>query len=122
VAGNPDHKKVSDRTLQRRTWPLAEPAALKEQCARLAQEQGYGRISENASEIVPAAYQGRVKDLFVASDQATLTLRIHEAAEAGDEGLLDFATRQAPLHGGAVYTLTRENMPGAALLAGTYCY
>jgi hypothetical protein len=133
VAGNPDRQRVSARMLHSRAWPLVEAWVLKEQdlaFARFVQEQGSELISENASEIIPAACQGRVKDLFVASnqelwgtyDQATMTLNIHEVARASDEDLLDLAARQTLLHGGAVYALTRANMPAAALLASCYRY
>lgn len=133
IAGNPDRKQMTDRMLHRRAWPLVEPVALqaqREALARFEEEKGSSRSSDNVGEIVPAACQGRMKDLFVASDrelwgtydQAVPALSIHESAEPGDEDLLDLAARQTLLHDGAVYTLTQEKMPGQRLLAATYRY
>lgn len=133
VAGNPDSKQTSARMLHTQAWPLVEPVALKEQSTaldRFEEMRGSERASDNVSEVVPAACEGCVQDLFVASDrelwgtydQARPALSIHESAEAGDEDLLDLAARQTLLHGGAVYALSREKMPGAGLLAATYRY
>lgn len=133
VAGNPDRKQVSSETLHRRAWPLVEPSVLKGQQETLAQfdkERGTDRVSENVSEVVPAAFEGRVRDLLVAIDQdqwgtydpVTYTVSIHESAEMADEDLLDLAARQTLLHGGAVYALAQDTMPRHALLAAVYRY
>ena len=133
IPGNPDRQKVRDEILLERAWPLVESSVLHEQQEALAQfEEGKGtdRASNNVSEIVPAAYDGRVKDLFLAIDQeqwgsyepAAYTMHMHELAEASDEDLLDLAARQTLLHSGSIYALTQENMPGRSLLAAVYRY
>jgi len=133
VAGNADRKQATARMLQRRVWPLVESLVMKEQgtaLARFEEEKGSKHTSDTVSEVVPAACEGRIKDLFVASDrevwgvydQTTPLLKIHDSVQAGDEDLLDLAARQTLLHGGAVYTLVQAKMPGAGLLAATYRY
>lgn len=133
VPGNPDRKQVTDEMLRKRAWPLVEASVLKEQQEALAQfEEGKGtdRASDNVSEIVPAAFEGRVKDLFVAIDQeqwgaydpSTYTMSMHEVTEGGNEELLDLAARQTLLHGGMVYALEQEKMPDKGLLAAVYRY
>jgi hypothetical protein len=133
VAGNADRKQATARMLQRRAWPLVESLAMKEQgtaLARFEEERGSKRTSDSISEVIPAACEGRIKDLFIASDrelwgaydQSSPFLKLHDSVQAGDEDLLDLAARQTLLHGGAVYTLARAKMPGAGLLAATYRY
>lgn len=82
------------------------------------------------SEILPAAYYGRVESLFVAIDQeqwgsfdaATNTLQLRQEAEPGDVDLLDVAATQTFLHGGAVYALNWTEVPGEALAAAVFRY
>jgi hypothetical protein len=133
VQGNPDRVKVSNETLCKQAWPLVEPVLRNEQQASLAQfeeNKGTDRASSNLSELVPAAFYGRIDRLFVALDQEqwgsfeqnTSTLHLHEKAEPGDEELLDLVATQTLLHGGTVYTLEQEQMPDRAMLAALYRY
>ena len=131
VAGNPDKLKAD--TLREKAWTLVEPAVLQAQQAAAARYQELAsteRASSNSSEIVPAAYYGRVESLFVAVDQeqwgsfdpATETLQIHEQVESSDEDLLDLAATQTLLHGGAVYAVEQAQMPAQAPLAAVFRY
>ena len=133
VPGNPDKLKVSDETLCEQAWPIVEPYVLKERQDALAQFEEYkdtDRASSNVSDIVPAAYYGRIDSLFIAIDQeqwgtfdpTTSTIHLHETAEPGDEDLLDLAATQTILHGGAVYAAERRIMPDKTLLAALYRY
>lgn len=87
-----------------------------------------GRASNDVREIVPAAYDGRIESLFVASDQeqwgtfdpVTRTMHVHRIAKFRDEDVLDLAATQTLLHGGSVYALEREHMPDAALIAAVF--
>ena len=87
-----------------------------------------GRASTDVREVIPAAYDGRIESLFVASDQeqwgtfdpVTCSMHVHRMAKFRDEDLLDLAAAQTLLHGGAVYALEREHMPDTALIAAVF--
>jgi len=131
VAGNPD--KLKAETLREKAWAIVRPVVLQEQqkaAARYLELASSERASSNSSEIVPAAFYGRVECLFVAVDQelwgsfdpATETLQIHQQAEPDDEDLLDLAATQTLLHGGAVYAVEQTQMPAQAPLAAVFRY
>ena len=131
ITGNPDRLKAE--TLREQAWAVVEPAVLQAQQEAAAQYREFAsteRASSNSSEIVPAAYYGRVASLFVAVDQeqwgtfdpATDTLKIHQQAEPGDEDLLDLAASQTILHGGSVYAVEQAQMPAEAPLAAVFRY
>jgi hypothetical protein len=131
VTGNPD--KLRAETLHEKAWVIVEPYLLKARQEAAAQYEDYAdteRASSNSSEVVPAAYYGRVASLFVAVDReqwgafdpATNTLVIHQQAEPGDEDLLDLAATQTLLHDGSVYAVEQAQMPGEALLAAMFRY
>jgi len=131
IAGNPD--KLRAETLREKAWAVVEPAVLQAQQEAAAQYRDLAsteRASSNSSELVPAAYYGRVASLFLALDQeqwgtfdpATGTLQIHQQAEPGDEDLLDLAATQTLLHGGLVYAIEQAQMPAEAPLAAVFRY
>jgi len=131
IAGNPDRLKAEP--LREKAWAVVEPAVLQAQQEAAAQYRDFAsteRASSNSSEIVPAAYYGRVASLFVSVDQeqwgtfdpATATLQIHQQAEPGDEDLLDLAATQTLLHGGSVYAVEQAQMPAEAPLAAVFRY
>ncbi len=86
------------------------------------------RASNDIREVMPAAYDGRIESLFVASDQeqwgtfdpVTRTMHVHRVAKFRDEDLLDLAATQTLLHGGSVYAVEREHMPDATLIAAVF--
>jgi len=131
ITGNPERLKAE--TLRKKAWGIVEPAVLQAQQAAAAQYVELAnteRASSNTSEIVPAAYYGRVASLFVAVDQAqwgtfdaaTETLQIHQQEETGDEDLLDLAAIQTLLHGVSVYAVEQAQMPVGASLAAVFRY
>lgn len=131
IAGNPD--KLRAETLHEKAWATVEPYLLKARQEAATQYEDYAdteRASSNSSEIVPAAYYGRIASLFVAVDReqwgafdpATNTLLIHQQAELGDEDLLDLTAAQTLLHDGSVYAVEQAQMPGKALLAAVFRY
>jgi hypothetical protein len=131
IAGNPD--KLKAETLLRKAWAVVEPYVLRERQEATAQYRELAsteRTSRNTSEIVPAAYYGRVASLFVVRDQeqwgtfdpATNTLQIHEQAQPGDEDLLDLASTQTLLHGGVVYAAEQTGIPDDAPLSAVFRY
>ncbi len=131
MPGNPD--KLKAETLREKAWAVVEASVLQAQQKAAAQFRDLAsteRTSSNTSEIVPAAYYGRVASLFVAFDQeqwgtfdpAIDTLKIHQQAEPGDEDLLDLAATQTLLHGGSVYAVIQPLMPAEAPLAAVFRY
>ena len=131
LASNPEKLKAD--TLPEEAWPLVEPVVLQarqEAAAHYRERVSTERASSKSSEIVPAAYNGRVESLFVAVDQqswggfdpATGRLQIHEQAEPGDEDLLDQAATQTLLHGGAAYAVEQAQMPAETPLAAVFRY
>jgi len=131
IAGNPD--KLQAEALREKAWAVVEPVILQarqEAAAQYTDLASTERASSNTSEIVPAAYYGRVASLFVARDReqwgtfdlATGRLQVHEQAQPGDGDLLDLAATQTLLHGGAVYAVEQTDMPDAAPLAAVFRY
>jgi hypothetical protein len=131
IEGNPE--LLSAEALHAQAWAVVEPSVLKEQQAALAayQEQKQtDRATSNISQVVPAAYYGRVTDLFVALDDeqwgrfdpATYAIEIHKEPREDDDDLLDVAATQTALHGGSVYALERAYMPDQTLVAALFRY
>lgn len=129
IVGNPD--KMNAQTLLQQAWPLVEPYVLKTQYEALERYQANTHAdwtSANSSEIVPAAYYGKVSDLFVALDlelwgtfeSNTHTVQVHQKRVWGDDDLLELAARQTLLHGGHVYGMKQQEMPEQTLLAAIF--
>jgi hypothetical protein len=131
IVGNPD--KLKAQTLREQAWALVEPYLLQEQQHAAVHYRDLARTfrtSRNISEIVPAAYYGRVASLFVSRDQeqwgtfdpATGALQVHEQAQPGDKDLLDLAATQTLLHDGAIYAVELAKMPDEVPLAAVFRY
>jgi hypothetical protein len=131
LPGNPEG--VRPEELRDRAVRLLEPYFLEAQRAaaeRYRQLLGTGLASSNLTEVVPSAYLGRVDSLFVAvgvqqwgsHDPSTHTVQLHDAAEPGDDDLLDLAAVQTLLHGGAVYAVGAEDVPDDAPVAALFRY
>jgi Bacterial archaeo-eukaryotic release factor family 3 len=131
VKGNPDELRAEE--LHARAWPLVEPhfrQTREEAVARYHQLAGTERVSEDVKAILPAASQGRVETLFVATGiqqwgsvaPETHAVHPHDAAEPGDEDLLDRAAVAALLSGGTVYAVEPDRVPGGGRAAAVFRY
>ncbi len=131
VTGNPD--KLSPETLHKEAWAVVQPyfqKAQEESAAQYKDNVGTALTSNDIREILPAAYYGRVSSLFVAIDQelwgtfdpASNTMHVHKEVRFKDDDLLDEATTQTLLHGGAVYAQPRTEVPGQGFLAAVFRY
>ncbi len=133
VAGNPED--LSEQELHQRAWAIVEPLFMQAQAeaaAEYAQLAGSGdaRASNQLGEVVPAAYHGRVKTLFVPVDVQQWgrfdpeagAVALHADAERGDEDLLDFAAIHSLLNSGTVYAVALEEMPGGGTVAAVFRY
>ena len=133
IEGNPE--ELSAEVLQQCAWEIVHPLFAKAQKEAAMQYQRLSNVnSEQASDdlgkIVPAAYGGQVKTLFVAIgvqrwgmfDPQSSMVRLHEEAKPGDGDLLDFAAVQTFLNGGTAYALEPGNMPGDFPIAAIFRY
>ncbi|MBD1938481.1 hypothetical protein [Microcoleus sp. FACHB-68] len=132
ITGNPEHLKPEE--LQEQALPIVEPIFLQAQQEAMERYQELAAITEKTStdlkEAVPAAYYGRVEELFVAVgvqqwgtfNRDTNTIEIHQEAEVGDDDLLNSAAIQTILNGGTVYAVEPEKVPAEAPLAAVFRY
>jgi hypothetical protein len=130
VEGNPE--QLSSDELHTRAWPLAEPLLDRDRAvAADVFLAGSSPTSSSLPEILPAAGSGRVATLFVASnaqqwgtfDPAHQHLDLHDSRQPGDRDLLDSAAVDTLSHGGTVFAVARDDVPGdGSLLAATLRY
>lgn len=133
IKGNPD--LLSADELHKSAWDIIVPlfqAAQAEAVAQYQQLAGQAseRVADTVEKIVPAASDGRVETLFVATgvqqwgvfNPATNQIELHSRQEAGDEPLLDLAAVQTYLKGGVVYAVGPEEVPGGASAAAVLRY
>jgi len=120
VPGNPDG--LSAQTLHDKAWEIVQPYFAQKQdeaSARLRQYAGTGLASGDLREIVPAAIQGRVETLFVATGQqfwgilnpAGDRVAFQEKAVAGSEDLLNRIAVETVMQGGQVYAVEPSQVP-----------
>lgn len=133
LPGNPE--ELSDKTLHARAWELLKPFFQKEQeeaAALYRQEAGRqsGRASGDIKEILPAAYSGRVEQLFVLDraetwgqyDLANNRVEIHPERTLESEDLLNTAALYVFQNDGAVYVVGEDEMPDASPVAAVFRY
>jgi hypothetical protein len=126
-------ENLKPEELKLQAWEIVEPLFLQEQQSAIDHYKeltATGLTSTDIKEAVPAAYYGRVEQLFVAVgvqqwgsfDPNNNTIDLHCEAELGDEDLLDSAAIQTILNGGTVYAVEPGNVPDEALLAAVFRY
>ncbi|HEX2055068.1 MAG TPA: hypothetical protein VHF07_01165 [Nitrospiraceae bacterium] len=129
IPGNPDG--LTNEDLHHKGWPIAEQhfkQARDKAAAQYHEGVAKGRAAHTLTEILPAAYQGRIATLFFPLgvrrwgrfDFDRLSLEEHDAEQPGDDELLDLAAMQTLMHGGTVYGVQPEDVPGQRLLAAVY--
>jgi hypothetical protein len=131
IQGNPE--QLSAKELHQRAWALVQPYLLEERdraSQRFKQLASTGEASDDLSDIVPAAYHGRVGTLFVAIDHqqwGTFDPTLNEVQfvqedEHGGQDLLDLAAVHTLLNGGQVYAVEADKMPADEPLAALLRY
>jgi hypothetical protein len=123
IKGNPD--LLSADELHKSAWDILGPlfqAAQEEAVAQYQQLAGQAsaRIADTLEKILPAAYNGQVETLFIATemqqwgsfDPVSNEIELHDQMESGDEHLLDLVAVQTYLKGGIVYVMEAEKVPG----------
>jgi len=129
VAGNPDELSALD--LRARSWSLVKPHFAKSMMSareRFDNLLGTGHASAQLGVVVPAARNGRIEFLFVATgvqqwgrfqdDAAEITL--HDTPQEDSQDLTDIACALTLKHGGVVYALPQEQMPGKSMIAAGF--
>jgi hypothetical protein len=131
VEGNCDY--LTPYEILQRAWPQIEPVV--EQSRHRAATQyvelvSSGKTSEEIQQIIPAAREGRIDNLFVdvhahqwgVFDPQSNAVELHEACQPGDEDLLDLAAVETLAHRGTVYGVPPEQMPIRKSIAALYRY
>lgn len=131
ITGNPEGLRAEE--LQKRAWSVVGPLFgkdLEDAAARYRRYAGTGLASSDLTEVVLAAYHGRVATLFVACDvqqwgtfdAETQHVQVTQEAAPEHEDLLDCAALHTFLNSGAVYAVPQEQVPDAAPLAAVLRY
>jgi hypothetical protein len=127
IIGNPD--STSEESLCEQGWRIVKPYFDKtrsEAISELNKNIASGRIAYGESEVIPAAFNGRVRFLFVAEDfkkwgtydVSTNVVNVHSSEDKNDEDLMDLAVFHTLKNEGTVYSLKPEDMQGSnSLLA-----
>jgi hypothetical protein len=131
VEGSPDGLKAEE--IHRQAWQIVAPhfrTKQREAAEKFASLSGTGRTSRDVRDVVPAAYQGRIDTLWVASgaqvwgtyDPADNSVQLSQSSHVGVQELLDVAAVQTLLASGTVYPLDRLAVPGESQVAAIFRY
>jgi hypothetical protein len=133
IKGNPD--LLSADELHKSAWDILGPlfqAAQEEAVAQYQQLAGQAsaRVADKLEKILPAAYNGQVETLFIATgmqqwgsfDPVTNEIKLHDQMESGDEHLLDLVAVQTYLKGGIVYVMEAEKVPAGTNVSAVLRY
>jgi Bacterial archaeo-eukaryotic release factor family 3 len=131
ITGNPEGLRPEE--FQERAWAIVQPHFQQGQEGAAAQYLhlvGTGRATSDIPAIVMAAYDGRIGTLFVPVgvqqwgmfDRESRAVQVHQAAEVGDEDLLDVAAMYTLLRRGTVYAVTPDELPDRSLAAAILRY
>jgi len=131
ITGNPE--ELTEKELHRQSLSLVAPLMKESQdkaLALYAELEGTGRTSKVLEDILLAAHHGRIESLFVATGyqqwgifhQEDQKVDIQESATSENEDLVNAASLQTYLNGGAVYIVPLEEMPGDTGMAAIFRY
>lgn len=132
VIGNPDES--SEESLHEQSWRILQPRLAKDRARAIAgyrELAGTGRTSDRLDEVVNAAANGRVRDLFVtprerrwgrpSADHAAPP-EVHQQHRPGDVDLLDVAAVATLACGGRVHRIGEDEEIGRGVVAATFRY
>lgn len=131
ISGNVKDDSIS--FLHEQAWSIVEPLFAQEQERAVNNYHELSNtdlISTKVEETVPAAYYGRIDQLFVPVgvqrwgrfNPDTNEIELHNEAQPEDEDLLDAAALQTILNGGTVYAVEPDQMPSSAPIAAVFRY
>lgn len=125
---NPDN--LSPAELHTETWRLMQPRFDKTHASlsdKVDVATGAGRFVGTAQDAVPAAINGQVDTLFIASDQATVyghydettnAVTLHDARQEDSEDLMELAIRKTVENGGQVFSRAGFVLPDTVQTIG----
>jgi hypothetical protein len=131
VIGNPD--ETTSKELLQAAWRVVRPR-FTEFRRKAIHEYPHlrhkGLASQDLSDVLWAAKEGRVKTLFVDAwarrwgrvDERNRTVEAHDVRRDGDEELLDLAACEAFLRGATIHSIARAEMPPGTSLAALFRY
>lgn len=131
ITGNPAELRPEE--LKDRAWEIVRPgfeAGARAAAAVFEQLQGTPRASNHLKTILAAANDGRVATLLVSArdqrwgifDDASGVMDLHAKPDPADMDLLEMCAARTLDHGGQVYALEPEHMPGRAPAAAVFRY
>jgi hypothetical protein len=129
VAGSPD--RCGPAELHDRAWPLVRPLFRRARQRALilyAQLAGTGRTAADLAQVVFAACQGRLEVLFTTTNPGPVgtvdleagTVTLGVSGRPGGDDLTNWAAVYTLWHGGTVYPLEPQDVPGGGPVAGMY--
>lgn len=130
IGGGPELKPEE---LKEMAWKLVRPVFEAGEAASVrlfGQLEGTSRASNHLKTILKAADEGKVATLMVSSkaqrwafyDKYSGVLDMHKKPDLNDTELLDLCAIRTLHHGGQVYVMEPEKMPGAAPAAAIFRY
>ncbi len=131
VMTNPD--PLSDEEIRDRGWEIIQTYFLKDMYSdmdRYSDLIGSDKQSDNLSQIVEAAYYGKIDSLFVPIGEQSWGRfdserdTVHHSAEQqnGEHDLINAAAIKTLTQGGDVYALNKEEMPQKSSIAAIFRY
>lgn len=131
IEGNPEHTNKEE--LHAKAWEIVRPVFKERERLGLDlyhQEAGTGKTSTQVEEIVQAAFDGKIQDLFILRDHEiwgeyvpkAREVLVHDNRSAKSLDLLDLATTKVILTKGNVYSLKPEEMIEGVEMVATFRY
>lgn len=128
---NPD--PLSDQEIGKRGWEVIKSYFLKDMyddIGRFADLSGSEKQSDNLTQIVEAAYYGKVDSLFVPIGEHSWGWfdqerdEVHHSSEPrnGEHDLINMAAIKTLIQSGNVYALDKNDMPNSASIAAIFRY
>ncbi|MCW9705577.1 hypothetical protein [Fodinibius salsisoli] len=130
-SGNPDPK--SNEELKDEGWEIIKSYFLQDMYKdmdRFADLSGSDKQSDNLTQIVEAAYYGKIESLFVPIgehswgwfDQERDVVHHSKQSKNGEHDLINMAAIKTLTQSGTVYALDRDEMPNKAPIAAIFRY
>lgn len=111
VQGSPNGAKADTHQSALKIVQRYVPEPLQNALALLERRRGSGRALFDPGQILQAAREGRVADLF-----------LRQSGAAAEDDRMDAAAIQTLLHGGRIFVLSEDQMPGRAAVAAGMRY
>lgn len=131
ITGNPDPK--NNEEIRDEGWEIIQSYFLKNMyndIDRFGDLSGSDKQSDNLSQIVEAAYYGKIESLFVPIGEHSWGWfdmerdTVHHSAEPknGEHDLINMAAIKTLTQSGNVYALDKEDMPNGSSIAAIFRY